>query len=187
MKAYCKVVLNTKYYGKGLEWDAENNVLSTPGVVTAHPEITLIQFLLENGCVEVEAYIACSRLPCYASVRYVEAVNKVVKPTFTLRTTNPDWCRLDVAEPWILPQETAQAVVSKLKEEMLRDLACVLHQWRHRPFQAEDSDDEEDEYHYDHDNGSGDSEVEEDGEDSDDGERDDDESDDNDDNDEVEE
>ena len=75
MKAYCKVVLNTKYYGKGLEWDTQKNILFTPGVVTAHPETTLIQFLLENGCVEREAYIACSRLPCYASVRYVEVVN----------------------------------------------------------------------------------------------------------------
>ncbi|KAM5545264.1 hypothetical protein V8D89_001375 [Ganoderma adspersum] len=156
MKAYRKVVLNTEDYGKGLEWDAEKSLLSTAGVVTAHPETTLIQFLLEGSRVEGEVYIACSRLPCYASVRYVEAVNKVVKPTFTLRTTNPDWCRLDVAEPWILPQATSRVVISTLRTEMLWDLAFLLSKWRHNPFQDseeeyDDDDNDENDDGYDDD------------------------------------
>ncbi|PIL26753.1 hypothetical protein GSI_11167 [Ganoderma sinense ZZ0214-1] len=134
MEAYSGLVVKTGDFGTGLEWDAARSLLSTPGAVTAHPETTLVQHLVERARGDargetVTYYIACSRLPCYASVRYVDAVNKVVKPTsrFTMCTTNPDWCRLDVAEPWILPEATSAAVVATLKAEMLWDLAALLH------------------------------------------------------------
>ncbi|KAM5537725.1 hypothetical protein V8D89_008612 [Ganoderma adspersum] len=133
-------------YGKGLEWDATKSLLSTPGVVTAHPETALIQFLLENlGAAPGEAYIACSRVPCYASVRYVDAVNRTGKgPTFTVSTANPDWCRLDVAEPWILPEGASRAVVATLRELMLRDLGVLLYYRRHNPFKEDSEEYDED-------------------------------------------
>ena len=174
-EAYRKVVLGTEDYGKGLEWDAAKSLLSTPGAVTAHPETALIQFLLENisaAPASGEEYIACSRVPCYASVRYVDAVNRTGNRTFTMSTTNPDWCRLDVAEPWILPQATARAVISTLRELMLRDLGLLLFEWRHDPFP------EEEDYDYVY-NGE-DREDEEEGEEGDGSEGDDNKNDDND-------
>ena len=76
---------------------------------------------------------------CYASVRYVDAVNRTGKgPTFTMSTANPDWCRLDhVAEPWILPGGVSRGAVVTLRELMLRDLGILLYEWRHDPFPEE--------------------------------------------------
>ncbi|PIL26764.1 hypothetical protein GSI_11179 [Ganoderma sinense ZZ0214-1] len=171
MEAYRGVVVRSGDFGKGLEWDASTSLLTSPGAVTAHPETTLIQHLVGNGGVNLkgdERYVACSRLPCYASVRYVDAVNKVhvVKPgpTFTIRTTNPDWCRLDVAEPWILPEGTDEAVVAGLREAMLWDLDGLLYRWRNDAFRKreDESDDNDDGDGGDHDDNEVDDEEDED-------------------------
>ena len=90
VRAFDRSVEDTKAYRKGLQWDAQEKALSSPGPVIAHPEVTLIQYLLENSEGKTRAYIACSEVPCYASVLYAGAVNKALEARFTIRTDHPD-------------------------------------------------------------------------------------------------
>ncbi|KAI1787786.1 hypothetical protein LXA43DRAFT_682139 [Ganoderma leucocontextum] len=127
-----KSAARPKGYGMGYEWTADKNMLSTEGRVPVHPEITLIQDLLENGDRKGEAYIACSRMPCYASVMYAGAVNQTLEPDgarFTMRADSPEWCQLYNAEPWILPEATQPDVMERMKEFLLRDLGNLMYLW----------------------------------------------------------
>ncbi|KAM5545263.1 hypothetical protein V8D89_001374 [Ganoderma adspersum] len=124
-------------YGKGLglEWNEQERLLSSsPGCpAIIHPEVMLIHHVLENSLTgsggEAKGYIACSEVPCYASVRYAGAMNKALQTGFTMRTDHPDWCKLDSVAPWVLPETTPQEVVDALREELLQDLDYLINEW----------------------------------------------------------
>ncbi len=117
--------------GGAYKWNANENLLSTRQCVTVHPDITLIHHLVENaGEREAEAYIACSRTPCYASVLYAGAMNRTLEPRkFAMRVDHPDWCRLYTAKPWILPKAATPEIVAHMKEHLLRDLKKLIQIW----------------------------------------------------------
>ena len=124
-------------YGKGqeLEWNEQERLLSSsPGCLAiVHPEVMLIQHVLDNsltgGGGEAKGYIACSEVPCYASVRYAGAMNRALQTGFTMHTDHRDWCKLDSVAPWVLPESTPRDVVDALKEELLQDLDYLVDQW----------------------------------------------------------
>ncbi|KAI1781699.1 hypothetical protein LXA43DRAFT_641473 [Ganoderma leucocontextum] len=116
-------------YGMGYQWDADKNLLSTAGPVTLHPEMTLIQHLLENSGRKAEAYIACSRTPCYASAMYAVAVNNTLNTRFTMHIDDPEWCQLYSAKPWILLEDTQSDIMTTMKEYLLRDLNKLVQLW----------------------------------------------------------
>ncbi|KAM5545279.1 hypothetical protein V8D89_001390 [Ganoderma adspersum] len=126
-----------KNFGKGVEWDAENRVLSSLGPVVPHAEVRLIQYLLETATKadvkdKPDVYIACSSASCYASVMYAGIVNDVLaKCRFTMRTDDDsDWCRLYSAPPWTLSENTEAEVARKMKDRLLRELAWTIDDWR---------------------------------------------------------
>ena len=131
--AFCKQT----NFGKGVAWDAENRVLSSPGPVVPHPEVRLIQHLLETIAEadvkgKPDVYIACSSSSCYATVMYAGIINDVLaKCRFTMRTEDDsDWCRLYSSPPWTLPDGTELEVERKLKDRFLRELAGTILDWR---------------------------------------------------------
>ena len=121
--------------GRGLEWNEQERLpsssLGCPVIV--HPEFMLIQHVLDNsltgGGGEAKGYIACSEVPCYASVRYAGAMNRALQTGFTMHTDHRDWCKLDSVAPWVLPESTPRDVVDALKEELLQDLDYLVDQW----------------------------------------------------------
>ena len=121
--------------GRGLEWNEQERLLSSsPGCpAIVHPEVMLIQHVLENSLNgsggEAKGYIACSEMPCYASVRYASATNNAFQTGFTMRTDHPGWCKLDSVAPWVLPEATRQEVVDALKDKLLRDLSSLMTRW----------------------------------------------------------
>ncbi|KAI1787790.1 hypothetical protein LXA43DRAFT_682552 [Ganoderma leucocontextum] len=129
MCAFEKSAARPNGYGMGYKWNTDKNILSTAKPVTVHPEITLIQHLLENGDGNAEAYIACSRTPCYASALYAVAVNQTLQTRFTMRVDNPDWCRLYTAEAWVLPKDTEPEVMATMKKALLQDLRKLVYKW----------------------------------------------------------
>ncbi|KAI1787788.1 hypothetical protein LXA43DRAFT_1027905 [Ganoderma leucocontextum] len=134
-----RAFITEKNFGTGLEWNAEERVVSTAGPVTLHPEVALIQYLLDINDTDrpLDWYIACSSAPCYASVMYAGAVNDVLeKRHFTMRTDDPDWCQLSSAHPWILPKDTKPELVSRMKDELLRELAWMIDEWSRDAFSA---------------------------------------------------
>ncbi|KAM5545261.1 hypothetical protein V8D89_001372 [Ganoderma adspersum] len=127
-------------YSQGLDWNDSERVLSTGTPVTPHPEVTLLQNLLNNvnnrdsSSKPLEFYIACSTTPCYATVIYVGVVNDVLEAQggdlrFTMRTDNQNWCRLSTAEPWLLPESTGREVLEELKGVLLGELQYVMDVW----------------------------------------------------------
>ncbi len=122
-------VMRSDGYGMGYEWDANKNLLSTAGLVTPHPEITLIQHLLESGDRGTEAYIGCSRTPCYASAAYADVVNETLKTRVRMHVDEQEFCQLYDVEPWVLPEDARSDVVAGLKKYLLRDLATLAHGW----------------------------------------------------------
>ena len=116
-------------YGTRYQWDAENNIFSTAGPVPLHPEIALIQHLLERGDRGAKAHIACSRTPCYATGVYAVAVNKSLGTRFTMDVDDPEWCQLDEVEPWILPEDAPSGVVARMREHLLRVLDMLAIRW----------------------------------------------------------
>ena len=116
-------------YGVRYQWDAEKNIFSTAGPVPLHPEIALIQYLLESGDRGAKTHIACSRTPCYATGVYAVAVNKSLGTRFTMDVDDPEWCQLDEVEPWILPEDASEGVVARMKEHLLRDLDMLAVRW----------------------------------------------------------
>ena len=114
----------------GYEWDTDNKTLSTPQPVAVHPEVALIQHLVANGVAgKTDAYIACSRPTCYASVVYTGTVNQVLKRRFTMDIDDPRWCQLYKADPWILPEDARPEVVAKMREHLLEDLDLRISAW----------------------------------------------------------
>ncbi|PIL29541.1 hypothetical protein GSI_08349 [Ganoderma sinense ZZ0214-1] len=122
-------------YDMGYQLDAGTNMMSTARPVVVHPEITLIQYLLDSEGSDnpnlkgVKAHIACSRTPCCATGAYAVAVNQTFGTRFTMDVDDPDWCRLDDVEPWILPDNAPEGVVAKMKESLLEDLGWLIVQW----------------------------------------------------------
>ncbi|PIL29544.1 hypothetical protein GSI_08352 [Ganoderma sinense ZZ0214-1] len=122
-------------YDMGYQLDAGTNTMSTARLVVVHPEIALIQHLLDSEGGEnpnlkrAKAHIACSRTPCYATGAYAVAVNQAFGTRFTMDVDDPDWCRLDDVEPWILPENAPEGVVAKTKESLLEDLGWLIVQW----------------------------------------------------------
>ncbi|PIL29543.1 hypothetical protein GSI_08351 [Ganoderma sinense ZZ0214-1] len=123
--------------GANYHWNSDTKSLSTTRPVVVHPEVALIQHLLENGVEfegKVEAFIACSRLPCYASIVYAGMVNQTLKTRFTMDIDDRRCHQLYKAEPWILPEDARPDVVANMKEHLLEDLrmrvsAWVGHRW----------------------------------------------------------
>ncbi|PIL26767.1 hypothetical protein GSI_11183 [Ganoderma sinense ZZ0214-1] len=120
-------------YDMGYQLDAGTNTMSTATPVIVHPEIALIQHLLDCESGEnlkgAKAHIACSRTPCYATGAYAVAVNQTFGTRFTMDVDDPDWCRLDDVEPWILPENAPEGVVAKMKKALLQDLGWLIGQW----------------------------------------------------------
>ncbi|PIL29537.1 hypothetical protein GSI_08345 [Ganoderma sinense ZZ0214-1] len=125
---------------EGLYWNPSDFVLSTGAPVTPHPEVTLIQDLLnKHNCdsdqgAAVTVYIACSTTPCYATVVYAAAINNVLQDRgksfkFTLRTDDLTWCRLSTADPWILVNMAEKDIVERLKETLLSELRNMMDVW----------------------------------------------------------
>ncbi|PIL26763.1 hypothetical protein GSI_11178 [Ganoderma sinense ZZ0214-1] len=114
-----------------LQWNAQERVLSSPAGRPAiiHPEVMLIQHLVDHNEGEKKGYIACSEVPCYASVRYAGAVNTALEAGFTMRTDDPNWCRLESVAPWVMPDAAGQEVVDVMKEALLQDLDVLVQEW----------------------------------------------------------
>ena len=127
-------------YGLGTKWDAQTGAVSSAEPVVPHPEVELIQYLLDikqSDEAPLHAYIACSSTPCYASIKYAGAVNDVHKEChLTMRTDSPAWCRLASAQPWILPEDTAPEVVSKMEDELMKELSWLISDWSMERFLA---------------------------------------------------
>ncbi|PIL26754.1 hypothetical protein GSI_11168 [Ganoderma sinense ZZ0214-1] len=114
-----------------LQWNEQERLLSSPAgrPAVVHPEVILIQHLVENGEGEKKGYIACSEVLCYASVRYAGAVNSALEARFTMRTDDCDWCRLESVAPWVMPDAAGQEVVDAMKEALLQDLEFLVQEW----------------------------------------------------------
>ena len=125
---------------QGVDWNAPDGVLSTGERVTPHPEVILIHHLLNNDDAYLDSgpdhsvYLACSTMPCYATLVYAGVVNNVLGPKgrhlrFTMRTDDPTWCRLSRADPWVLPDTTEIGVLEDLRDTLLGELDDMMKAW----------------------------------------------------------